>query len=153
VRYIEKAAYTWEREGLFSIEKAEEYLKALEEKKSIRGEMKKVLWIRDREFSATEKRFVDDWIEMGMEPEAIAIAYDKTVTKTGSLAWPYIDKIVKSWHNKDLHTAQQVRDSESTQKPGGFISVKAGQTTQKHGEPNRADIERMQRLLSKTKNT
>jgi len=26
------------------------------------------------------------------------------------------------------------------------------QGTQKHGEPNRADIERMQRLLKKTKN-
>ena len=159
VRYIEKAAYTWEREGIFTIERAEEYLKSLEAKKSIRGEIKKVLWIRNREFSATEKRYIDDWIEMGMQPDAIAIAYDKTVTKTGSLTWPYIDKIVKSWHSKGLHTAQQVQESEGGQGPG-----KAGQSqshgkwrgatqgTQKHGEPNRADIERMQRLLNKTKN-
>jgi DnaD/phage-associated family protein len=147
VRYIEKAAYTWEREGIFSLEKAEEYLKALETKKSIRGEIKRTLWIKDREFSATEKRYVDDWIEIGIEPDAIAIAYDKTVTKTGSLTWPYIDKIIKNWHSKGFHTAKQVQENESTQKIGT-----QGRITQKHGEPNREDIERMQRLLNKTKN-
>jgi DnaD/phage-associated family protein len=151
VRYIEKAAYTWEREGIFTIDKAEEYLKALEARKSIRSEIKRVLWIRDRELSATEKRYVDDWIEMGMESDAIAIAYDITVTKTGSLAWPYIDKIVKRWHSKGLLTAQHVQESENGQKnttQGRGTSL----NTQKHGEPNRADIERMQRLLNKTKN-
>ena len=151
VRYIEKAAYTWEREGIYTLEKAEEYLKAIEARKSIRGEIKRVLWIRDREFSATEKRYVDAWIEMCIEPEAIAIAYDKTVIKTGSLAWPYIDKIIKNWHNKGLHTAQQVQESENGKKTG-IQGRGAPQGTQKHGEPNRADIERMQRLLNKTKN-
>ncbi|MCL2663066.1 MAG: DnaD domain protein [Oscillospiraceae bacterium] len=155
VKYIEKAAYTWEREGIFSLERAEEYLKALESKKSVRGEMKRVLCIWDREFSATQKRYVDDWIEMGMEPDAIAIAYDKTMVKTGSLAWPYIDKIVRNWHIKGLLTAQQVQDSEggsgnAGQSQGNFRGASQGK--QKHGEPNRADIERMQRLLDKTKN-
>ena len=87
IRYIEKAAYTWEREGIFTLERAEEYLKALEAKKSIRGEIRKLLQIRDREFAATEKRYADSWIAMGFEPEAIAIAYDKTVLKTGKLTW------------------------------------------------------------------
>jgi len=151
VRYIEKAAYTWERAGIFTLEKAEEYLKALEERKSIRGEMKRVLWIRDIELSATQKRYVDNWIEMGMEPDAIAIAYDKTVTKTGSLAWPYIDKIVSNWNNKGLHTAQQVQESENGQR-AGTQGRGTQQGVQKHGEPNRADIERMQRLLNKAKN-
>jgi DnaD/phage-associated family protein len=151
VRYIEKAAYTWEREGIFTLERAEEYLKALEAKKSVRGEMKRVLWIRDREFSATEKRYVDDWIEMGFEPEAIAIAYDKTVTKTGSLAWPYIDKIVKNWHSKGLHTAHQIQENENGQKNSAHGRVTSS-NNKKHGEPNRADIERMQRLLNKAKN-
>ena len=154
VGYIEKAAYTWEREGIFSLEKAEEYLKALEAKKSIRGEIKKVLWIRNREFSATEKRYVDDWIKMGIEPDAIAIAYDITVTKTGSLTWPYIDKVVKRWHSKGLLTAQQVQDSEGGQAGQSQSQGKwriTPQGAQKHGEPNLADIERMQRLLDKTK--
>ena len=150
VRYIEKAAYTWEREGIFTLERAEEYLKKLEDRKSTRGEMKKVLWIRDREFSATEKRYVDDWLDKGFEPEAIAIAYDKTVTKTGSLIWPYIDKIVQNWHNKGLHTALEVTEKDAPQRQTN-AGVYGGSSTQKHGEPDREKMERAQRLLDKIK--
>jgi len=143
VRYIEKAAFTWEREGIFTLEKAEEYLKALEDRRSFRGEIKKTLFIRDREFSATEKRYVDDWIDMGFEPKAIAIAYDRTVVKTGGLTWPYIDGIIKNWHNKGFHTAEQIlnKDSGRNTRPA----------SQKHGEPNSVEMERMGRLLNKIK--
>ena len=150
VRYIEKAAFTWEREGIFTLEKAEEYLKALESRKSVRGEMKRALRIRDREFSATEKRYVDDWIDMGFEPEAVAIAYDKTVVKTGNLAWPYIDKIIKSWHSKGLHTAQEVTEKDSSQRQGNKTGY-SGNAAQRYGEPNQEEMERARRLLNKIK--
>jgi len=156
VRYIEKAAYTWEREGIFTLEKAEEYLKALETRKSVRGKIKSALQIKDREFSATEKRYVDDWITMGFEPAAIAIAYDRTVLKTGKLTWAYIDSIVKNWNNKELHTAEQVLEKDSRQKRGsatanGAFGTGTNSSTQKHGEPNREEMERMRRMLNKIK--
>ncbi|MCL2080175.1 MAG: DnaD domain protein [Oscillospiraceae bacterium] len=159
VRYIEKAAYVWEREGIFSIEKAEEYLKKLEEYKSARGQIKKALQIRDREFSATEKRYVDDWISRGTQPDAVALAYDKTVIKTGRLAWPYMDTIIKSWDNKGFHTAQAVLENENGAKQAGgrgqtgqnVRASRFGAGTQKHGEPSRADMERMTRILEKIK--
>jgi len=158
VRYIEKAAFTWEREGIFSLERAEEYLKSLEEYKSARGEIKKVMHITGREFSATEKRYVDSWIEMGFQPGAIAIAYDRTIVKTGSLSWPYMDGIMKNWHNKKLHTEKLVLESDSgaRKSTSGASTARGGwqQTTQgahKHGEPSHEEMERMQRLLDKTK--
>jgi len=154
VRYIEKAAYTWEREGVFTLDKAEEYLKNLEAKKSARGEIKRVLHIRDREFSATEKRYVDDWISMDFKPDALAIAYDRTVVKTGKLTWAYMDTIVKSWYNKGLHTAEQVIAKEGGQKrntgvTGPSHGAKPG--SDKHGEPSIEESQRMQRLLNKIK--
>jgi len=153
IRYIEKAAFTWEREGIFSLERAEEYLKNLEERKSIRGEMKFALQIKGRELSATEKKYVDDWITMGFETEAIAIAYDKTVLKTGKLTWAYMDTIVKNWHNKGLHTAEQVREKDGGQKrvATSAVSANARQGAQKHGDPSRDEMERMQRILNKVK--
>jgi len=150
IRYIEKAAYTWEREGIFSLEKAEEYLKALEERKSVRGEIKWILQIKDREFSATQKRYVDGWIAMGFKPDAIAIAYDITMVKRNELNWAYMDGIIKNWHKEGLHTAQQVAEKDNRQKKlaaGGH----AKQDTQKHGNPNREEMERMTRLLNKIK--
>jgi len=155
IRYIEKAAYTWEREGLFTLEKAEEYLKALEARKSIQGEMKKALHIRGRELSATEKRYVDSWIDMGFDPHAIAIAYDKTVTKTGSLTWQYIDKIISNWHREGLHTVDDVmkKEEEQKRKTAGEYGKSSGRpgaqgyNQQKHGEPSKEEMDRLQRLL------
>ena len=147
VRYIEKAAFTWEREGIFSLERAEEYLKGLEARKSIRGEIKRALQIRGREFSATEKQFVDGWIDMGFQPDAVAIAYDRAVVKTGGQnLLRYMDGIMKNWHNKGIHTAEQVAE-----KDGGQKRSAAGSNALKHGEPNREEMERMQRLLNRIK--
>jgi len=156
IRYIEKEAYIWEREGIFSLERAEEYLKAISAQKSARGSIKKALQIYDREFSATEKRYVDGWIAMGFEVGAIEIAYDRTVLKTGKLSWAYMDSIIKSWHSRDIHTAQQVSDKDvrrgkSTAGAGSAGSAGAGQGGQKYGEPNREEMERMTRLLNKIK--
>jgi DnaD/phage-associated family protein len=150
VRYIEKAAFTWEREGVFTLEKAEAYLKNLESKKSARSKVKAVLQIKDREFSETEKRYADGWIIMGFEPEAIAIAYDRTVTKTGKLSWAYMDSIIKNWHSKKLHTVQQILDKDSMRGKNA-TQADMNRSGQKHGEPSRDEMDRMQRLLDRIK--
>ena len=149
LRYIEKAAYTWEREGINSLERAEEYIKALEARRSLYGRIKITLQIKDREFSPTEKRYVDGWIDMGFEPESIAIAYDKTLVKTGKMAWSYMDTILKSWHGKGIHTLREVQEKDrwpARNSPGAAYGKDAT-----FNAPNQSDLERMQRLLEKIK--
>ena len=150
MRYIEKAAFTWEREGVVTLEKAEEYIKTLEERRSLRGEIKRALQIKDREFSATEKRYVDSWIDMGIEAGAIAIAYDKTLVKTGKMVWGYMDSIMKSWHSKGIHTAIEALEKDKW--PGRDSAYEKDKTGgKKFGSPNQEEIERMQRILDKIK--
>jgi len=150
MRYIEKAAYTWEREGIFTLDRAEQYLKALELRKSARGEIKAALHIGDRELSATEKKYVDEWIGMGFGADAAEIAYDRTVLRTGKPAMGYTNSIMKSWHDKGLHTVQEImekdgkRDRSSTR--GDPRDAK-----QKFGAPDNEEIERMQNILKKIK--
>jgi len=152
MRNIEKEAYAWEREGIFSLDRAETYIKALEARKSERGEIKKALQIRDREFSDTEKRYVDGWIGMGFEPGAIAIAYDRTVVMTGKLVWGYMDKIIKGWHDRNLHTTREV--SEKGRSPATGSPASGAKTDgQKFGAPNQEEIMRMERLLHKIRDT
>ena len=151
LRYIEKAAYTWEREGVFSLERAEEYLKALEARRSEQGKIKKALQIKDREFSATERRYVDSWIDMGFRADAIEIAFDRTVLKTGSLSWGYIDSIIKSWHGKNLHTPQEIQDKDGKKNSSKPVAAGTGSPASGHSAPSLEDIERMEQLLKKTK--
>jgi len=152
MRYIEKAAYIWEREGIFSLDRAEEYLKTLEAQKSARGEIKKVLQIRDRELSDSEKRYMDGWIAMGFTPDAIYIAYDKTVIITGKLAWGYMDKILKSWHDMNLHSPKEILEKDRFPNRNDQ-PTHSKSTGQKFGAPNHEEIKRMERLLSKIRDT
>ena len=150
MRYIEKAAYTWEREGIFTLDKAEEYLKALDARKSVRGEIKRAMQIRDREFSETEKRYVDNWISMGYEAGAIAIAYDRTMVKTGKLAWSYMDTIINNWHSKGLLTAQDILEKDRKVDRSDLFS-NSKSSSQKFGSADLNDIERMKKVLNKIK--
>ena len=146
MRYIEKAAYTWEREGVSTLEEAEQYLKRLESKRSLTGDIKRVLQIKDRELSAGERKYVEGWISMEYTPEAIEIAYDKTVLKTGRLAWGYMDSIIASWHQKGLHSADEI-----LQKDGRSPSAQKKEFKKPVKNPGDdiADIERMKKYLAK----
>ena len=150
--YIEKAAHQWEREGILTLESAEEYLKALDARKSIRGEIKNVMQIRNREFSETEKRYVDGWINMGFKADAIAIAYDRTLVKTGNLSWSYMDTIIKNWHGKNLQTPQEILGKDSRQ-PASNAYRGTKPPSDKFGSPDQQELDRMQRLLNKIKET
>lgn len=149
IRYIEKTAYTWEREGILSLESAESYLKNLEAKRGIISDIKRVLQIKDRVLSASERKYVDNWISMGFSAEAIEIAYDKTLLKTGRLAWGYMDSIIGSWHSKGLHTPEEIAAKDG--KGGPLSQKKPNATPSKSAEEDLADYERMKKFLEKMK--
>ena len=150
MRYIEKAAYTWEREELFTLDKAESYLMKLESHKSTRGKIKRALQIKDRELTASELRYVDEWINMGFNADAIEIAYDRTVMQIGNPARAYIDSILSSWHNSNLHTPEEIMAKDI--KPEYNKKPKNTKDPQKKfGVQDAGEVERMQRLLDKIK--
>jgi len=150
MRQIEKTAYTWAREGIFTLERAEEHLKAMEARNTAHGEIKRVLQIRDRDFYESEKRYVDSWIAMGFGAGAVAIACDITVLKTGKLTWKYMDSIINNWHNQGVRTPKEIqeKDKKTARNPGAGKPQSAGE---KFGAADNEDIERMTRLLEKIK--
>ena len=147
LRYIEKAAYEWERQGIFSLEAAEEYIKTMERRRSAAYEVRRAMGIADREPSPSERRYVNGWLAMGFTPAAIAVAYDRTVAQTGKLAWKYMDSIMNNWHVKGLHTPEEI---EAKDTPGGKRRAARTQTGERP-MPSAADVERMKRFLAKLK--
>ncbi|MBR2832646.1 MAG: DnaD domain protein [Oscillospiraceae bacterium] len=146
MRYIEKAAYEWERQGIFSLEAAEDYIRAMEKRRSAAYEVRRAMGIADRAPSASEKRYVNTWLSMGFTPGAIAIAYERTVDQTGRLAWRYMDSIIMNWHMKGLHTPEEIGMKDA---PRG--QRRAQQPTGGRPSPSAEDVERMKRFLAKLK--
>ena len=116
MRYVEKEAYVWHNREILTLEQAEEYLQHRQLLRQEQEAVKQLLQIKGRSFSATEKKYVESWLELGFQIDAIALAYDKTLVKTGKLAWEYMNSILQNWHKKDLHTAAQVETGDK--RPG-----------------------------------
>ncbi len=113
MRYIEKAAFTWEREGIFSLDASADYIRRQEELRLSENAMARAMGISGRGLSQTERKYIDMWTGMGFSPEAVGMAYDRTVTNTGRLAWRYMDSILQSWHAKNLHTPAQIEAGDA----------------------------------------
>ena len=104
MRYIQKVALEWLDCEIDTVEKAEERIRALNEAKSWEGEIKSVLEIRDRNLVTKEREFCESWRMLGLSPELIRAAYERTVEKTGKLSFPYLNKILVSWKQKGIKT-------------------------------------------------
>ena len=137
LRNIEKEAYKWADMGIDTMEEAAAYVRQQSQRFSQVGRIMEILQIRGRNLTAPEKRYVKQWLEMGFEEELIGLAYERSCVNTGGLAWPYMHKILTSWHEQGLHSAQQIRNER---KPG---TVPKGAS----GELGAAELAAIQNLM------
>lgn len=148
---IQKEALRWKERGVDTMEGAEAHLKRLAMLRSRSGQIMALLDIRDRPPVAREKEYIAAWVDMGFDDEAIRLAYEKTVLKKQSLNWPYMNSILKNWHQKGLHTLAQITagDSVRPQRPASAAGATAPQPAAPGEADRRAreDMERMRAFL------
>ena len=112
LRTIEKEAYVWAERGIDSVEEAAAYIQNQNIRASRMGRLMQILQIRGRNLTAGEERYAGSWLDMGFEDSAIAEAYERTCLNTGSMNWPYMNKILQRWHAAGLHTAEAVTNGD-----------------------------------------
>ncbi len=118
MRFIEKEGYAWANREILTLEQAEEYIAASQRRREKLSRTAKILGINGRALTNTEAKYLGAWLDMGFDDEMIGMAYDRTVTNTGALKWSYMNGILKSWHEKGLHTPEAVREKD-TRRPRG----------------------------------
>ena len=144
MRQIEKEGYTWARLGLMTQESAAAYIRRYQHSRQALPKMMRLLRLGDRVPSPSEEKYLMHWDGMGFDDEALELAYDKTVVKCKELKWPYMNKILCSWHEKGLHTLAQIQEGD---RPGKRRGKTSGQ--QDAGQSARDDIARMEKYLQK----
>lgn len=110
VRQIEKEALIWEREGITTAEKADEYVKRQFEAREQKGIIQSRLGISD--VTPSVEKYINQWIDWGFDADVIYHAYDITVLKTGGLKWAYLNSILKNWRENNLMTLDQVQKKD-----------------------------------------
>ena len=145
-RYMEKVAFSWRREGIFTLEAAESHVERESERRDAYFEAAKAMRVRDRLLTDTEKKYVDSWRSLGFGADALAIAADRTITQTGKLGMRYMNSILNSWHAKGLHTAEEIERGDSYAQPrntGKAANPQHTEVTARDAEKNREALKRI----------
>ena len=122
MKQIEREGYAWARMGIDSQAAAAEYLRRYAQRQERVPQYMRVLGLGERMPSASEEKYLSAWQEMGFPPETVALAYDKTVLRCHELKWPYLNGILKRWHEAGLHTPEEAAGDggrKPPEKPSG----------------------------------
>lgn len=101
IRTVERVLHRWDKKGWHTVEE-------------IKGgdcEMwvLPLLQLKNRFLTPAERKYAESWMKMEFEDGVISMAYERTCLNTGGLNWAYLNKILESWHEKGLHTVDEVR--------------------------------------------
>ena len=113
LRTIEKEGYRWADEGIDTLEEASFFVQNQLQKETEVGRIQARLQLTGRRLTGAENRYILSWLDMGFDEEAIALAYEKTCLNTGGMKWPYCNSILRSWHEKNLHTVAEIQAGDS----------------------------------------
>ncbi len=143
MRYVERTAYNWLDSGIDTHERAEAHIKELMERHSQEGQVRAAFGLGSRALTTSEKRYIHRWFhDFGFDIALIRLAYERTVDSTGSLSYPYLNKILANWHEKGITTPEQACAEMSVPpaRPKGRTPAATGQ---KKASYDLAEIERM----------
>lgn len=109
MKYIERTAVEWFEAGIDTVEKAENHIKTLEEKKSMISKISSVIGANGRALTELEAKSISAWInEYGFGLDIIKKAYDTTVNTSGKYSISYMNTILRSWNDKGYKTIAEI---------------------------------------------
>jgi DnaD/phage-associated family protein len=101
----------------YTVEEAAAFIQSQNQRNTRLHRLMGLLQIRGRNLTPAEERYAQSWLDMGFDDEAISMAYERTCINTGGLKWPYMNSILKRWHEAGLHTAEQIRTGDTKAQP------------------------------------
>ena len=144
LRSIEKEAFVWANREITTLEQAEAHIARLGTLKTDMAQVCRLLGLRDRALSTSETKYITQWLELGFSPEAIAIAYDRTVLQKCMLHWSYMNAILRRWDEKGLHTPAQIEAGDSRRRAASSAAPSDSTPTD--------DMARLRQIYDRLKN-
>ena len=121
---IRKEAFVWKRKGVDTVGKAEEFFRRSLLVDSREWSILSAVGVTEpRAAVDKEREYIEKWVDMGVSDKLIRLAYERTVFRKGCMNWPYVNRILQSWHQAGYTTPAQVTAGE---RPAGRRPGPAG---------------------------
>lgn len=102
-KYIASVGKEWSEKEIDTIEAAEEYISIQNEADGLWRQFCDLTGIKNPKPTAKQRRFLNVWSrEFGFSCEMICLAYEICVDNTGKMNLEYMNKVLKSWHEKGV---------------------------------------------------
>lgn len=152
---VKKEAFRWKRLGLDTVEGAEDFLRRQQALSGRERDILPLLDIRGRHAVDREREYIAAWVEMGFSDDALRLAYERTLFQKQQMNWPYMNSILKRWHQAGLHTAAQVREGDKPPRQEGrrpaSAPAPAREDRQQSAQQLRRDVDWMDEFLKQQK--
>ena len=146
MRQVEKEAWHWADLEIMTVEAAEAHVRQEEQKREALTQVKALLQIRDRALIGRETELIGGWLELGYTPEAIGLAYERTIMNTGKLSLPYMDKIIRSWAQKQLYTPEEIETGDPARRTQRYDNARRST-----GDGEKDDMQDLRALYARLK--
>lgn len=141
IRSIEKEAYRWADLGIDTMEEAAVYMQSQLQVQANVGKIQHMFGIEGRKLTPGEEKLISTWLSWGFGEREIQKAYEKTCMNTGGLKWPYLNSILKSWHEQGLLTLEKIEAGDRMPEKAARSQAKPGYNVQHHDD-DLSDIQR-----------
>lgn len=109
VNYIEKVALSWHEENIKSPEEAKNFTDAYN---ATYTAISKALGLRNQ-LVDSQKEYINRWLnEWHMDLAVVLEACNRAMLHAQNPSFSYIESITKNWHDKGVHTMQDVKKSD-----------------------------------------
>lgn len=110
LKYIERVAVNWNRDGIRTIEQAEMTTKQYKKEYYT---IARALGF-NRSLADAECGYVEKWLhQWKFSLEVVLEACRRTVLQTQNPSFPYIDKILESWHKSGVHSTEDIKKADA----------------------------------------
>ncbi len=107
---IAKIGKIWSEQGIDTLEGAMEYIEEHNSVNEVWNKLRTLTDITNRTPTTKQRGYLVAWVkEYGYDENIIYYAYEESVDRTGKMSMPYMDKIIRSWHEKGVKTPMDIQ--------------------------------------------
>lgn len=132
--YISNAALDWQKKNISTHEQAENEILIMQKKLSFEGQVQSRLMLPER-LSESQQRYINEWALWDIDIGMVELAYDITIDQKGKIAFPYMNTILKKWHDNGIKYTAEAIDFEERTKPSKQKQTQQAQQGQQVQSP------------------
>lgn len=140
--YLARMGRDWGEREIDTLEKAEEQIARLRTGQSLWSQLKKLTGIHTPQPTAAQEKFLTQWSgELHFGIDMIHLSYEEMANHTDRLSFPYMNKVLRSWHEKGLLSPEQVQAEKQTHQQAREATAGASSAakTRKNGKAENRD--------------